>query len=91
MIHRIAANTLQKMARGYYVVTVTGPRQSGKTTLVQAVFANKDISPLRIPMSENLQKRIPAGFYQGVLEESYERSGIKVIPWMEVDRIASEM
>ena len=41
MIRRNLASTLRKLARLYPVVTITGPRQSGKTTLCQAVFPNK--------------------------------------------------
>ncbi len=41
MIKREAEGFLRELARGYYVVAVTGPRQSGKTTLVQAVFPEK--------------------------------------------------
>ena len=36
MIPRQATFQLQSLAQWYPVVAVTGPRQSGKTTLVQA-------------------------------------------------------
>lgn len=38
LIPRQAVNTLQRMARGFPVLAVTGPRQSGKTTLARAAF-----------------------------------------------------
>jgi uncharacterized protein len=38
MIAPHLSQTLKAAARDYPVVTVTGPRQSGKTTLVRAVF-----------------------------------------------------
>ena len=38
MIARHLAKTLRAAASDYPVVTVTGPRQSGKTTLVRATF-----------------------------------------------------
>ena len=38
MIPRQAAITLQRLAQGFPVLAVTGPRQSGKTTLAQAMF-----------------------------------------------------
>lgn len=41
MIARTAEKTLKALARGYPVVAVTGPRQSGKTTLVKLVFPDK--------------------------------------------------
>ena len=38
MITRHLASKLSSAARKYPVVSVTGPRQSGKTTLVRSVF-----------------------------------------------------
>jgi hypothetical protein len=35
MIPRIAAETLKRLAKGFPVVALTGPRQSGKTTLAK--------------------------------------------------------
>jgi len=40
MIPRRARSVLQRLAGGFPVVTVTGPRQSGKTTLCRATFAH---------------------------------------------------
>ena len=38
MIPRAAENTLRQLAKGYPVLAITGPRQSGKTTLARAIF-----------------------------------------------------
>lgn len=38
MIPRILSNELKDCAKQYPIVTVTGPRQSGKTTLVKSLF-----------------------------------------------------
>ena len=38
IIKREQQNILIELSRQYPVVTITGPRQSGKTTLVQSVF-----------------------------------------------------
>jgi predicted AAA+ superfamily ATPase len=38
MIRRHLIRALKAAAAGYPVVTVTGPRQSGKTTMVRAAF-----------------------------------------------------
>ena len=41
MITRVLEPRLRQLARKFPVVTVTGPRQSGKTTLCRAVFPDK--------------------------------------------------
>ena len=41
MIERNLAGCLRALSEMYPVVTVTGPRQSGKTTLCKALFADK--------------------------------------------------
>jgi predicted AAA+ superfamily ATPase len=49
MIAREAAPALIKAAKGYPVVAITGPRQSGKTTLSRMVFAQKPYVTLEDP------------------------------------------
>ena len=41
MINRIAANALKRLASQFPVVGITGPRQSGKSTLAKMTFPNK--------------------------------------------------
>ena len=41
MIDRDAKDTLLRLSKGFPIVAVTGPRQSGKTTLVRSVFFDK--------------------------------------------------
>lgn len=41
MIPRVATNTLLRLAKGFPIIALTGPRQSGKTTLAKAIFAGK--------------------------------------------------
>ena len=41
MLDRIAAEPLERLASQFPVVGITGPRQSGKTTLARMVFPNK--------------------------------------------------
>ncbi len=52
MIKRTVQKHLLRLARQYPVVTVTGPRQSGKTTLCRATFARKPYVSL-----ENIDQR----------------------------------
>ena len=41
MINRIAENALKRLASQFPVVGITGPRQSGKSTLAKMTFPNK--------------------------------------------------
>lgn len=49
MIRRHAAPRLVELAGYYPIVAITGPRQSGKTTLARAVFADKPYASLEDP------------------------------------------
>jgi predicted AAA+ superfamily ATPase len=64
MIKREAGEVLLKMARGFPVVAVTGPRQSGKTTLVQALFPKKPYLSLEDPDVLALLSADPRGFLE---------------------------
>jgi uncharacterized protein len=62
MLPRDAAPHLQDLARWYPVVAVTGPRQSGKTTLVRSVFADKPYVSLEDPDVRDAALADPRGF-----------------------------
>jgi AAA domain len=49
LLLRDATAALRRLARGFPVVAVTGPRQSGKTTLVRATFPGKAYVSLEDP------------------------------------------
>ncbi|MBI4830773.1 MAG: AAA family ATPase, partial [Candidatus Lindowbacteria bacterium] len=49
MIKRTLAAKLTQAAKQFPIVTLTGPRQSGKTTLVRAVFKHLDYVSLELP------------------------------------------
>ncbi|MCC6579167.1 MAG: ATP-binding protein [Phycisphaeraceae bacterium] len=62
MITRDCIRELLSAASEYPVVTVLGPRQSGKTTLVQAAFPDKPYRSLEDPDLRLLAQQDPRGF-----------------------------
>ena len=62
MIKRIAEQELRTLAREFRAVVVTGPRQSGKTTLVQKVFPRKPYVLLEDPDTRAFAKEDPRRF-----------------------------
>lgn len=62
MILRVAAKTLARLAKRYPVVAITGPRQSGKTTLARAAFAGKPYVSLEDPDQREFATNDPRGF-----------------------------
>lgn len=62
MIHRNATNTLKTLAKSFPVVAITGPRQSGKTTLAKSVFARKPYISLEDPDQMAFANDDPRGF-----------------------------
>ncbi|MFA6244681.1 MAG: ATP-binding protein [Candidatus Hydrogenedentales bacterium] len=62
MIPRHLANTLIRAAKQYPIVTVTGPRQSGKTTLARAAFNKHEYVSLENPDERTFAAEDPRGF-----------------------------
>ncbi|MBN2245149.1 MAG: ATP-binding protein [Candidatus Aminicenantes bacterium] len=62
MIKRTLEKKLRDAAKQFPVVTVTGPRQSGKTTLVKAVFNHYDYVSLELPDQRSFASEDPQGF-----------------------------
>jgi predicted AAA+ superfamily ATPase len=62
LLPRDATATLRRLARGFPVVAVTGPRQSGKTTLVRATFPRKAYVSLEDPDERGLALEDPRAF-----------------------------
>lgn len=62
MISRAAAQTIGKFAAGYPIVAITGPRQSGKTTLARAVFHDRPYVSLEDPDQRESALNDPRGF-----------------------------
>lgn len=64
MFQRDIDKELQDLSKDYPVVTVVGPRQSGKTTLVQHVFPDKPYVNLEALDTRNLAMNDPRGFLE---------------------------
>jgi predicted AAA+ superfamily ATPase len=64
MIPRVATDTLQRLAKGFPIIALTGPRQSGKTTLAKAIFADKTYVSLENPDEREFAERDPRRFLQ---------------------------
>ncbi|MBR1965476.1 MAG: ATP-binding protein [Lentisphaeria bacterium] len=57
MIKRKIQDELAQLAKEYKVVTITGPRQSGKTTLAKMQFPDYDYVNLEAPETRNLAEK----------------------------------
>lgn len=64
MIQREAGQKLADLASKFKAVAITGPRQSGKTTLVKQVFSGKPYLSLENPDTRNFALDDPRGFLQ---------------------------
>jgi len=62
MIKRHLEEKLTQAAGSYRVVTITGPRQSGKTTLVRQVFQDARYVSLENPQEQEFALTDPRGF-----------------------------
>jgi uncharacterized protein len=62
MIPRAASARLSRLLQGFPVVTVTGPRQSGKTTLVRATLPDQPYVSLESPAQREFARQRPAEF-----------------------------
>lgn len=61
MITRKSTDTLLRLARGFPIVAITGPRQSGKTTLARQAFPDKPYLSLEDPDVLALAESDPRG------------------------------
>lgn len=62
MIEREIAPYLERLFRQYPMVTVTGPRQSGKTTLCRSTFPHLRYANLEAPDQRDTAEHDPRGF-----------------------------
>ena len=63
MLPRHALHTLEALASGFPVVAVTGPRQSGKTTLARIAFSHLPYVNLEDPDTRDLALADPRRFF----------------------------
>ncbi len=62
MIDRNVRKTIEDLLEGFPIVTLTGPRQSGKTTLARAVFNNQPYASLEEPDLRQAANEDPRSF-----------------------------
>ncbi|HYN78724.1 MAG TPA: AAA family ATPase [Lamprocystis sp. (in: g-proteobacteria)] len=62
MIPRQIEPTLRRLAASFPIIAVTGPRQSGKTTLARALFADRPYVSLEDPAERTFALEDPKGF-----------------------------
>src|SRR3970282_2809222 len=78
---RDSGRTLKRLSRGFPVVAVTGPRQSGKTTLARAAFPHKPYASLEDLDVREFAHSDPRGFLAqypdgAVLDEAQRAPGL---------------
>lgn len=78
MIPRTAQKALLRMAKGFPIVAITGPRQSGKTTLAKLTFPQKPYLSLEDPdvrsTAESDPRGLLAGFPEGAILDEAQRA-----------------
>lgn len=95
MIPRLIANKLKQLTYQYPVVAITGPRQSGKTTLVRNIFPQRPYLSLEDPDVRSFALEDPRGFLSGnpegiILDEVQRAPDLFSYIQTRVDEIGKE-
>ena len=87
MIPRDAYSTLKRLAKGFPIVAITGPRQAGKTTLAKMVFEGKPYITLENPEEREFAssdpKRFLGRFPHGAILDEVQRCP-ELLSWLQV-------
>ena len=62
MIHRTITPKILELSHKFPVIAITGPRQSGKTTLIRSIFSDYRYFNLENPVERNFALEDPQGF-----------------------------
>lgn len=85
---RLLEGALRQRAEQYPVVTVTGPRQAGKTTLCRSTFAGYAYANLERPDLREFAQSDPRGFLAGLPSDGVVLDEIQRVPellsWIQV-------
>lgn len=88
VIPRTLREPLRVAAERYPVVTITGPRQSGKTTLCRATFSGKDYVSLEAPDVRAYAQRDPrellASYPDGAIFDEVQRAP-ELLSYLQVE------
>jgi len=86
MIPRLASSALQRLAKGFRVVALTGPKQSGKTTLARSEFQDKPYVSLENPdeleFAHSDPRRFLGRFKEGAVIDEIQRCPA-LLSWLQ--------
>jgi len=86
MIPRQAESTLKRLSKGFPIIALTGPRQSGKTTLAKHVFPFKTYvsleNPEELEFAQRDPKRFLSRFEHGAILDEVQRCP-SLLSWLQ--------